>query len=147
MKIDAVRFNGQLEIPGMVSSSRFRITAAEGFDMTMLPLGVLAKHERREFAVLIPWSRVDSCDVLPEQTLLHHIRCERNGGEWPCGLPGCMTEEQAAKRREAEYSSSGSAGMLGQQQGMSVEQAQMQMGAGMQQPPPKRGPGRPPKAA
>lgn len=50
----------------MASSSRFRITEAEGFAMTVTPLGILARHERRELDVLIPWVRVDSADVLPE---------------------------------------------------------------------------------
>jgi hypothetical protein len=66
VKVDTVRFNGQLEIPGMASSSRYRITAAEGFAMTVTPLGVLARHDRRELDVLIPWARIDSADVLPE---------------------------------------------------------------------------------
>lgn len=66
MRVSVLRFNGQLEIPGMASSSRFRITEAEGFAMTVTPLGVLARHERRELDVLIPWVRIDSADVLPE---------------------------------------------------------------------------------
>lgn len=66
MKIDTLRFNGQLEIPQMAASSRYRITAAEGFTMTVTPLGVLARHERRPLDVLIPWARIDSVDVLPE---------------------------------------------------------------------------------
>lgn len=66
MKVSVLRFNGQLEIPGMASSSRFRITEAEGFAMTVTPLGILARHERRALDVLIPWVRIDSADVLPE---------------------------------------------------------------------------------
>lgn len=66
MKVSVLRFNGQLEIPGMASSSRFRITEAEGFAMTVTPLGILARHERRELDVLIPWVRIDSADLLPE---------------------------------------------------------------------------------
>lgn len=66
MKIDTLRFNGPLEIPGMAASSRYRITAAEGFAMAVTPAGVLAKHERRELDILIPWQRIDSVDVLPE---------------------------------------------------------------------------------
>lgn len=110
MRISVLRFNGQLEIPGMAACSRFRITEAEGFAMTVTPLGILARHERRELDVLIPWVRIDSADVLPEPA--------------------------------EQYSSQGSMGMLGSH--LSPEQAQM--AASTQQPPPKRGPGRPPKA-
>lgn len=67
MKIDVLRFNGQLEIPGMAASSRYRITAAEGFAMTVTEHGILARHERRELDLLIPWVRIDSVDVLPEE--------------------------------------------------------------------------------
>lgn len=66
MRVSVLRFNGQLEIPGMAASSRFRITEAEGFAMTVTPLGILARHERRELDMLIPWVRIDSADVLPE---------------------------------------------------------------------------------
>lgn len=68
MRIDVLRFNGQLEVPGMATSSRYRITSAEGFNMTVMPHGILARHAMRPGAdLLVPWAKVESCDLMPVQ--------------------------------------------------------------------------------
>ena len=67
MKFAAIRFHKSLDVSGLHQSSRFLLTAQEGFELELEPThgtGVIATHPNRPLPLWIPATDIASGDVL-----------------------------------------------------------------------------------